>query len=395
MCSIKFWIRILCVTVVCGFILACGKANEKAPALGSSGKHPDTWLAGHRAAYQQNRDQCRECHGIDLNGGITKVDCFNQGALGSCHANGHGPRPVIHPVPFKDPALHGAMARTDLTVCQDCHGTSGGAGSNPRFNLTYGSLPTGCEASGCHSPNMAHPKPWGSHGSAGNQKNSCVLCHGADFEGSPAISAPSCKNCHIQLTAGFAPVQGQCTSCHGNPPDGSATPNRAGSHAVHLALSGMSGNCAACHTGGGSGAASHGTLASPTLAFASAFSPAAFNGTTCTSVSCHGGQTTPLWNGGVLDVANCTSCHQPGTANYTSYNSGQHALHLAINGIACIDCHDVTSKAIHFKNVTTKVFETSPSTTIRSNLNYTPQKSCTVTSPSPFTGCHSDKKDWP
>lgn len=397
--------RIFFVSAVCGALFACGNSNNQAPALSSVNKHPDTWLTAHRAAYQQNRDQCRECHGTELRGGITKVDCFNQAGLGQCHVDGHGPRAVIHPIPFKGTSnlnkAHGAMAKKDLTICQDCHGETGGAGSNPRFNLVYASLQVGCESSGCHAIKMAHPKPWNGHSSSGNQSNACALCHGPNFEGSAAINAPSCKSCHIVLAPGLVPVAGQCASCHGNPPNGTLTPNRAGSHAAHLALPEMSGNCAACHTGGGSGAADHATHATtPTMAFDADFgSTTSFDKATvtCSNISCHGGQKSPVW-GTSMDVIDCTGCHQPSAA-YPGYHTGQHTLHLA-TGVLCTDCHDMTNQSAHFGNVITDIFETLPNTTLRSYLNYNKSaQSCMVSNPPPpgvqFTGCHGGTKNWP
>ncbi|MDD2735488.1 MAG: CxxxxCH/CxxCH domain-containing protein [Desulfuromonadaceae bacterium] len=399
--SITALTRMFFVSAVCCALFACGNTNNQAPALSSVNKHPDTWLTAHRAAYQQNRDQCRECHGSELRGGITKVDCFNQAGLGQCHADGHGPRAVIHPVPFKGTTnlntAHGAMAKKDLTICQDCHGETGGAGSNPRFNFVYSSLPAGCESSGCHAVKMAHPKPWKAHSSSGNQSNACALCHGAGFEGSAGNNSPSCKSCHAGLVAGVAPIAGQCASCHGNPPNGTLTPNRAGSHAAHLALTAISGNCATCHTGGGSGSTNHATTL--TIAFAADFgSTASFNGTTCSNISCHGGLVSPVWGTSLDVIANCTGCHQSAAA-YPGYHTGQHSLHLA-KGVFCTDCHDMTIQSAHFGNVTTNIFETQPNTTLRSYLNYnTTAQSCMVSNPPPqgvqFTGCHSGTKNWP
>jgi predicted CxxxxCH...CXXCH cytochrome family protein len=376
----------------------CGKVNDQAPALNSTGSHPANWRTSHRVAYRQTPDQCRECHGSDLKGGVVKVDCFNQAGLGQCHAGGHGPRSIIHPVPFTDPSLHGPMARADLIVCQGCHGEAKGAGGNPRFTVPFGSIPYGCESSGCHNAKMAHPKPWKSHPSAGNKANACALCHGAAFDGG---AGPACNSCHTRLVAGTIPVSGQCSSCHANPPDGVAAPNRAGSHAAHLALPMMAGNCAACHSGGGSGAASHGTTLTVTFAatVAGNAGPAAFNGSTCANISCHGGQVTPAW-GTTLDVlASCTFCHQPGGENISN-NSGRHGDHQGF-GVACTDCHDMTNSQAHFGNVTTRQFETQPSTTLRSFINYSkPTQSCSVsmTNPPPagvsFTTCHSDTRSW-
>jgi len=401
-------LRFAAVFVVATLLAACGKQNSSGPQMAAVNKHPADWVTSHRIAYRQTPDLCRGCHGIDLKGGVTKIGCSTD----SCHLGNHPPRNVIHPVPFKGTAelnkAHGALAKIDLIICQDCHGELGatggsGAGSNPRFTKSIGSLATGCEASGCHLANMAHPKPWKGHRDSDNIVNACALCHGATFAGG---SGPACSTCHKQLTAGAVPAAGQCTSCHSNPPNGAAAPNRSGSHAVHLALGGMSGNCAACHTGGGSGATNHGTAASAIVGFATNFNaisgPAAYIAATgCANVTCHGGKQSPVW-GGALDIpTGCTACHQFDTLEYTSYKSGKHAKHMTINGvggaISCTDCHDMTSDPKHFKDVTTKVFETLPSSTVRSFYNATLQ-SCTVTLPLPsgiqFTGCHSDTRSW-
>lgn len=364
MSSIKFWTRILCVTAVYCSLLACGKANEKAPALASSGKHPDTWLAGHRAAYQQNRDQCRECHGIDLKGGITKVDCFNQASLGQCHAGGHPPRNVPHALPFKAGAVHGFAAKNDLGYCQSCHGTVGGPGSNPRFNVPLGALINGCED--CHKPFSAHPpllgttSGWNGHSSAGSMGNNCTLCHGVDLTGAGGVG-PGCNSCHIALNAVTIPTVGTCTSCHAKPPE-------TGNHAVHNALAGV---CGTCHDGAGNGTAKHNN-GTKDVAFASAYNAKSGAATknpdgSCTNISCHGGITTPAWGGAL--TSGCRSCHSSGTSQYNSYNSGLHSLHIAGIGMQCEDCHTMsrTSGAnSHYSGLgTANVFELPASVTIR------------------------------
>jgi predicted CxxxxCH...CXXCH cytochrome family protein len=386
MFSITSWTKILFLTAACCSIFACGKANDKAPAMNSTGAHPDNWRSSHRAAYRQTPDQCRECHGSDLKGGLTKVDCFNQAGFGQCHAKinpgdllGHGPRSIIHPIPFTDPALHGAMAKKDLTICQDCHGTAGGAGSNPKFNLVYGSLPAGCVSSGCHNqnPGLGHPKPWNAHASAGNQANACALCHGTSFGGGGTGNGPACSSCHKLLAAGTIPIAGHCVSCHGYPPSGSVAPNSAGSHAKHLALPELKNNCAVCHDGGGIGSTAHvvyngsrSSIVGILPVFSAKAGTPSFNASalTCANVKCHGGQATPAW-GGFL-TSGCLSCHAAGTAQYNSYNSGKHADHIA-NGLACTDCHDATKLAVgHFSNLSSTTISQPASGTLRNYLNY-------------------------
>ena len=337
--SMIMWPKIFCVAVVFSVLFACGKANDSAPALDSTGKHPAAWLAGHRSAYQQNRDQCRECHGIDLKGGITKVDCFNQAALGRCHAGGHGPRSVPHPLPFTAGAVHGPFAKKDFVYCQSCHGTAGGPGSNPRFTVLIGALKKGCED--CHKPFTAHPplpgstSGWAGHPGAGNMGNSCTLCHGVDLAGGAV--APGCNSCHTKLSPGTVPTVGTCVSCHASPPVSRG-------HSVHNAVTEIKNVCATCHDGAGSGSTKHKNGAVE-VAFAVSYNAKSgsalknSNGS-CSNISCHGGVVTPVW-GGIL-TQGCLSCHTPGTVQYNGYYSGEHTLHITVKGLQCTDCHDMS-----------------------------------------------------
>lgn len=388
-------------------IWGCGKVNDAAPAVSASGQHPAlaVWYVDHRAAYAKDPQQCTACHGGDLKGGIAKVDCFTgiEGIPGfPCHSNGHAPRTVPHPVPFKDPALHGPAAKADFIYCQSCHGTAAGPGGNPRFNVAIGTLANGCED--CHLPKSAHPPvdpakvpgfpaSWPGHAGAGNMSNACILCHGATLRG-PAEGGvgPACSSCHTGLAAGSIPTPGTCTSCHGKPP-------ASGSHAVHNGLAGVTDVCNSCHNGAGSGTAKHdnGIVDVAFLASYNARSGSAtFNANkSCANVSCHGGVTTPVW-GGSIDVASqCTVCHVAGTASqtpqYNSYWSGQHTFHLTQVGMVCSDCHDmsVTSGgASHFSGLSTQTFELAPRFTIRVPGYATTPGSCNPTA-SPAAGTFS------
>ncbi|MCM0080732.1 CxxxxCH/CxxCH domain-containing protein [Geomonas sp. Red32] len=403
----------------------CAKDNASAPALTESGQHPANWVVAHRAAYQASPSSCGQCHGgpgFDtspaVSGGIAQVSCFSTsfGAL-TCHAGGHAPRLAPHPVPFTDPAQHGPLAKQDLTFCQTCHAAQTGPGTNPRFNLPIGSLTTGCEGSGCHLPNMAHPTPWQQgavantkgHASAGNLANACTLCHGVALAGGVG---PACSSCHTSLTAGAVPVLGACVSCHSAPPSGSSFPNVAGAHLAHNALAEVANVCSTCHNGGGSGTASHGS-GTVTLAVLATYNANGGTATyipasgTCASVSCHGGIQTPNWQSGQIDVATqCTSCHTAGTSQgvpqNNSYFSGLHDFHLSPQqvGLLCTDCHDAAILTApttpgHFSGLKTAAFELAPSATIRSVVNYnavqhtcSPQNNGTNFS---FTACHATR----
>jgi predicted CxxxxCH...CXXCH cytochrome family protein len=341
--------------------------------------HAFPWIPGstsvHTSTNQGNAPVCALCHlgnrtppSYAAVPAGTNPGCFNNTL---CHAQTGAP----HAVPYTDPALHGPPAKADLTYCESCHAApaDGAAGSNPRFNVPKGSLTTGCEGASCHAANTAHPSlasspasPWRGftpkdtgHMNAGNMANACVLCHGVNLGGG---AGPACTSCH---KLGSPLALSNCTSCHGNPPNGSVYPNAAGKHAQHGAL-GSYIDCAACHTGGGTGTANHDNgNTSAFVAFISAYSAktgtASYNASanTCSNVSCHGGQTTPGWLSGATITINtqCGSCHASGTTQFNGYYSGHHSTHLGsdVNAI-CTDCHDAAKlAAVHFNDLNTPV----------------------------------------
>jgi hypothetical protein len=84
-------------------------------------------------------------------------------------------------------------------------------------------------------------------------------------------------------------------------------------------------------------------------------------------VKCHGGQTTPDWQtatANAIDVnTQCTSCHTQGTAQFNSYNSGDHGINSSHS--ICTNCHNTTSLAVnHFTNLSTTAMEGPASATI-------------------------------
>jgi hypothetical protein len=168
-------------------------------------------------------DSCTACHGEQLQGRQTAPSCFSNSFNGqSCHPDGPGQAP--HPLDgsYLSGSAHGPDAKSDLTVCQACHGQPGGPGSNPRFNLGIESAGgNGCES--CHTLNYAHPQdgwagPEGTfHYSAGNIQNACTLCHGVNLDGAGGVGL-TCLDCHSSATTFTL----DCTYCHGSPPDGSA-----------------------------------------------------------------------------------------------------------------------------------------------------------------------------
>ena len=174
------------------------------------------------------------------------------------------------------------------------------------------------------------------------------------------------------------PYAGACDSCHGQPPTGSTFPDTAGSHGVHTTLNGVANNCATCHTG-----AAHNDLIDRGIATAwnakSGSATGNSNGT-CSSISCHGGSTTPNWDGGSINVdTQCSSCHSYGTSQYNGYSSGEHNKHVRDKGFSCSTCHDTNRlRNGHFTNLETRTFEQAPSATIKSSLSYSGGRCATV-----------------
>lgn len=404
-------------------LAGCGGGGGTTPAVSAAGKHPVNWYSAHRLAYIRDKAGCQECHGLPLDpaGGITRINCTT-----TCHRGGHGPRD-IHEIPYVSPSLHGSDAKIDLIYCQYCHGQTGGAGSNPRFNVANmnPAYPNGCESANCHNGaalaiNLGHPKPWLGHRTSGNQANACALCHGANYGGG---TGPACSGCHKKLAVGAIPAtQDNCKSCHDNPPSGILTnyPNYAGSHSKHTSLPIA---CSACHLGSGSGTSVHyegsrnQSVPMPaSVVFGADYNAkrgvAAVSGArgsrTCSYVRCHGGvaaidapSTPPVWGGPSIDsTVDCVKCHLQGTAyqtpEYNSYYSGKHVFHLSMGGpgfIPCTGCHDMTDKTRHFGNLATPGFETVPASTLKSYIVYS-AGSCSVprNPPGGFT-CHISPND--
>ena len=288
------------------------------------------------------------------------------------------------------PAGHMAAAKADETVCAECHGSdySGGA--------------SGVSCTLCHlgGVNSVHPVSWGTgsqiipnHGPYatlnGTGRCSNANCHGTNL-GGVTSSGPACASCHKS----GSPSAG-CTSCHNTPPAGTVAPNRTGAHNTttgHFAPQiTLPDGCNTCHNGAGTGTVLHDNGVTD-VQFLSAYNaksgPAVHNADgTCSNVSCHGGQTTPVWLTGTIDVSTqCTSCHSFGTTQYNSFVSGQHYFHVVLTNIDCKACHDVSKLTqSHFKSLNTSTMEGPASATIQDFVGYDPATAtCSL-------GCHSPR----
>jgi len=197
----------------------------------------------------------------------------------------------------------------------------------------------------------------------------------------------------LPAAAPGGPDYSNCTACHGQPPSGTTYPNVAGQHAVHTALVSVNNSCAVCHAG----AAHNGVVnLGVTATFNAKSGTATVNSNnTCSNISCHGGQTTPVWQTGSIAVdTQCTICHASGTSQYNSFASGRHTLHIG-KGYACTVCHNTTKLATgHFSNLATSTFEQDPATTVgggsTSITAYTPSAT-KATSGSCSPKCHGSQ----
>lgn len=179
----------------------CADKNSNVVFSPESG-HSSDWLTGHKEAGKADRESCFECHGEELDGGISKVSCTR------CHLGGSD---SIHPAQWGSYgyARHSAyVAASGSTSCASaaCHGTDlRGAGKAPSC--------TGCHAQSGTSF-AKHPAAWPSikdHGLFLNLSSSkttqkiatcsTAKCHGSDFKG-VFLSGPSCVGCHVADSTG-------------------------------------------------------------------------------------------------------------------------------------------------------------------------------------------------
>jgi predicted CxxxxCH...CXXCH cytochrome family protein len=202
-------------------------------------------------------------------------------------------------------------------------------------------------------------------------------CHGTTLTG-VANSGPSCDKttgiggCH---NIPYDPLTVTCGACHRIPPDGTKFPNLAGKHGKHATS--ITTSCDICHNGASSYVGDHRNNVI-NFSFLPAYTPKtgltpSFNASakTCSNMSCHGGQTTPAWYTGSIDVnTQCTSCHAYGTSQYNGFSSGEHDKHVNGEHFPCTDCHDTSKLAsVHFNDLDTPAMNQAY-LTINDALNY-------------------------
>lgn len=327
--------QLLTLAAFCTALCSCGTANDAAPSLNAVGQHPSNWLSSHGAGYATYPDQCRQCHGQELTGGITGIGCSD------CHL---GP----HPVPFPSHRLN----TNQTNDCAPCHGaTLQGSGNAPSCTSCHILLPAGTV------PVL----------------NQCNSCHGNPPNGAvyPNISGLHAKHTNL------AYVATTCTICHYGGGSGTAT------HGSQLTVAFRStynenGVIASRATNGTcSGVSCHGGVTTP------AWSTGRINVSTDCSI-CHA-------DGTALPAAT-----KPYNSFYSGQHT-LHAITYAIPCRDCHDMTITSGGNSHFSNLSTHSLELAPALTIRPEVVYTGGTCNPGITPLPntfvFGHCH-DTKPW-
>lgn len=355
-------------------------------AWGTSASHTIE-VGPNDLSYDPPGTPCSSCHVVanwsEIEGIEHNVATNGAGSCATCH---NSPRQeVIDTIALGATPIH----------CLDCHSDKDLTphGSVDHVALAYVTLGT-TSCANCHDP-----------GGAANStvsiihKNNCSHCHTTVPALQPGIPAGGgdCYTCH---GSDVQTVHPSCTTCHAEPPNGTTSPNTEGAHTDHAALGfgSASTSCVACHDG-----ATHlnGTADVSILANFNAQSGAASsNGSTCSNTRCHGGQTSPAWSTGSINVdTDCTSCHDQRNGGsipnqYNDYLSGKHDKHVRGEGFACTECHNPSRLATgHFSNLETTSFEWDPQNTIGGDgtslpdsgwsINYMGRVTCSIS-------CHGE-----
>ncbi len=326
---------------------------------------------------------CQLCHSEDFTGssvGATPPPSCLQSA---CHGTASDPNnQPPHPTAWLsgDTYFHSDTDSDNASVCEDCHRDGLNSPLPPPSPAASPSTAAGCyNDTLCHSADVGaphparDPNPYDSHlaDAIAEFDTYCNVCHSIDPP-TPSATAPACTSCH---TGGSPLAITSCASCHAKPPDsatpvGAVAPNIEGAHTEHNSLTGVTDGCNICHDGGGTGTGlphyynNTVDMAASDTTYDANVGAAFLSTTTCATVSCHGGITTPDWQTGSIDVntdAGCLQCHQAGSAvtvpEDNSYYSGEHNKHVVKEGFSCTTCHDVSSDSNHFNSLNTSAME--------------------------------------
>ncbi len=345
--------------------------------------HENEWnLPSHHgpAGLSEGGNSCRtQCHGYDLQGGLSKISC------NSCH------EAYPHSLIWVLPTQHGAAAKGDGKIsCRSCHGE----------DLSGGRSGVGCRQ--CHS-NYPHDAGWenreqhGSFAQANGEGPCATQCHGADLQG--GLSGVACNACHEiyphppQWNQGHQTAVQQkgldvCRGCHGNDLqrilDGkncfschptyphSAGWNLPSAHGVAAYGAGKNScktaNCHGANFGGSHScfeAACHADFPhlnpawvnGPSSVHASTFINRINSGDATACQECHGAGYDRNVGG-----TQCTACHLLGVTHTAAWPAGTgHGTYYAVtrnfdstSEPFCKDCHGNPTLAVNFAVINTK-----------------------------------------
>lgn len=186
----------------------CGDNAKLANYEAAKGEHPANWtVAGHQPQALSHLENCTQCHGQDLSGGISKVACADCHSVIFVTPGNPAQGIAIHPPDWDDViyARHAPYVQANGTVnCSStsCHGVALQGGLGP-------------SCSSCHigGPLHVHPVGWNTAAdlSSGSPLHSQFVlangtatcrndvCHGANLQGVP-LSGPPCSLCHGSTT---------------------------------------------------------------------------------------------------------------------------------------------------------------------------------------------------
>ena len=261
--------------------------------------------------------------------------------------------------------LSGTMTMTDCKQCHNMPPNPGVAGVHSAIPAALTAFPVGTTCN-CHSNlttggttyatiftdktkhingniegGHAFPYPGATHDGATGATTPAASCSGTSCHNVVAAGpypvaagiAPNCMGCHtVGILRTVATVS--CYDCHGSGPaaatawpNATVFPNNNRSHTAHTAITGIT--CDYCHTGGGTGTATHGgsnriakTQANVVVALGAQAGTAAtwtLGTETCGTSVCHG-QKSPAW-GITASTTQCTKCHGQANAAYANTSS--------------------------------------------------------------------------
>jgi hypothetical protein len=378
------------------FVSGCSSSTENTglSLVDPNGNHPANFLSTHPGFAVADVNQCTQCHGDDLMGGISNQSCF----LSACH---HDPEPGwVSTPPAAQP--HGASAKavpgsSGFVSCQICHAEDfsgggaqvtclsaschGGPGTSPhpaqwRSGDTYvhastaeenASVCVQCHLDGANSP-IGPPSPPAPAGTPPGCFNS-TLCHGASAVPHPVgatwVTVPPASQPHgndAKAAPGAATGFDYCQVCHGSGTDfaggssgiscytchGASAPHpaswRTGDTYVHTSVEGGNASvCAFCHAAG-----ANSPIPPPSPPAPGGTPPGCFNSTLCHAVPvphpvdntwvAASGDPQPHGNDAKAAATTssgflyCQSCHGSGS-DFDAFAGGS-------SGVSCYTCHN-------------------------------------------------------